>query len=175
MININGGIQMRKILLLLVTSALIVGCSSNRKKQDASQGAGGVQSESIDNAPMGFDPQGSDSGKIAGLSTIQFDYDKSAIKPSEKAKLEANAAWIKSRPNVKVQIEGHCDQKGSIEYNLSLGERRANAVKAALVKMGVKADQLSTISYGKEKLLTTDESEAAMMKNRRANFVPAAQ
>lgn len=167
---------MQKFLLLLVASALVVGCSSNRKKTDAqANNAGGVQSESIDNTPMGFDPQGSDSGKIAGLNTVYFDYDKSAIKPAEKVKLDANAAWIKSRPNIKVQIEGHCDQKGSIEYNLSLGERRANAVKAALVKMGVKADQLSTISYGKEKLLSTEETDSAMTKNRRANFVPAAQ
>lgn len=169
---------MKKLLLLTVCAVFVVGCSSNRKKTDdatLSAAGSGVQGESIDNAPMGFDAQGSDSGKIDGLNTIHFEYDKAAITGENKSMLEGNAAWMKKNSNTKVQIEGHCDQKGSIEYNLSLGERRANAVKAALVKMGVKASQLSTVSYGKEKLLTSEESESAMAKNRRANFVPAAQ
>jgi len=166
---------MRQLLLSLVALTLVVGCSSNRKKADDSTLAagGGSSVESLDNAPMSFDAQGSDSGKIEGLVSIRFDYDKSSIKPAEKAKLEKNAAWIKANSKVKVQIEGHCDQKGSIEYNLSLGERRANAVKSALVAMGVPAARLSTISYGKERLLDSADTEAAMAKNRRANFVPA--
>lgn len=171
---------MRKLLISIIALSFVVGCTSSRKKEetttvDTSTTQDAVKGESLDSAPMSFDSQGSDSGKIEGLFTVQFDYDKANIKAAEKAKLEKNAAWIKARPKVKVQIEGHCDQKGSIEYNLSLGERRANAVKSALVGMGVPANRLSTISYGKERLLDSTESESAMAKNRRANFVPAQQ
>jgi len=74
---------------------------------------------------------------------------------------------------VKMIIEGHCDQRGSNEYNLSLGERRANAVKQMLVKMGIAADRITTTSFGEEKLIDTGDSEEAMAKNRRANFAPA--
>ena len=70
-------------------------------------------------------------------------------------------------------IEGHCDQRGSTEYNLSLGERRANAVKAMMVKLGINQARLSTTSFGKEKLVATGDSEAEMAQNRRANFVPS--
>lgn len=171
---------MRNLLLSIIALSFVVGCSSSRKKTEDSTVSSAtsqeaVKGENLDNAPMSFDSQGSDSGKIEGLFTVQFDYDKAAIKASEKKKLEQNAAWIKSRPKVKVQVEGHCDQRGSIEYNLSLGERRANAVKSALVGMGVPANRLSTISYGKERLVETGESDSAMAKNRRANFVPAQQ
>lgn len=170
---------MRKLFFVIIALSFVVGCTSSRKKEETTTvdttAQDAVKGDSLDTAPMSFDSQGSDSGKIEGLFTVQFDYDKANIKPAEKAKLEKNAAWIKSRPKTKVQIEGHCDQKGSIEYNLSLGERRANAVKSALVGMGVPANRLSTISYGKERLLDSAESDAAMSKNRRANFVPAQQ
>ena len=87
-------------------------------------------------------------------------------------KLTGNVAWLNKNTSAKLLIEGHCDQRGSTEYNLSLGERRANAVKAMLVKLGIKENRLSTTSFGKEKLLATGDSEAEMAQNRRANFVP---
>ena len=83
-----------------------------------------------------------------------------------------NAAWMKANPDVTVQIEGHCDARGSTEYNLALGERRARAVKAYLVSIGVIASHLTIISYGKEKPLVAGTTEAAYAANRRANFVP---
>ncbi len=128
--------------------------------------------EPITSNPMSFDAAGSDSGKIDGLNTIHFEYDKSNLTSDTKSKLGHNAEWIKKHPETKIQIEGHCDKRGSIEYNLSLGERRASAVKSYLVKVGVAADRLSTISYGKEKPVAQGESDADMAKNRRANFLP---
>jgi peptidoglycan-associated lipoprotein len=88
--------------------------------------------------------------------------------------LEGNAAWIKSNAKTTVQIEGHCDSRGTIEYNLALGERRAQAVKNYLVGLGVAADRLNVISYGEEKPLVPGDSEEAWTKNRRANFLPIA-
>jgi peptidoglycan-associated lipoprotein len=79
---------------------------------------------------------------------------------------------MKKNPNVNVQIEGHCDARGSIEYNIALGERRANAVKNYMTSLGIPGDRLSVISYGKEKPLNQGDSESAYAANRRANFVP---
>ena len=89
------------------------------------------------------------------------------------AKLKGNAGWLKTNSKVSLTIEGHCDQKGSNEYNLALGERRAAAIKKILVEMGVPTKRLTTVSFGEEKLISQGESEDAMAKNRRANFVPA--
>lgn len=124
---------------------------------------------------MNFDAAGSDSGKIDGLNTIYFDYDKSALTATAKKTLAGNVAWMKSKSGSKMQIEGHCDARGSIEYNLSLGERRAQAVKAYMVSLGIAGNRLSVISYGKEKPVAMGDSEDAYSKNRRANFLPLGQ
>ena len=78
---------------------------------------------------------------------------------------------MKKYPNVKIQIEGHCDERGTIEYNLALGERRANSAKKYLISLGMPADQISTISYGKEKPLDSGHNEEAWAKNRRDHFI----
>lgn len=162
------------ILLAAFLAFALGACASKKKAQD--QEGQGVSSESapdIDTkAAMNFDAAGSDSGQITGLSTINFEYDKSALTGEAKKKLQGNAAWLKSHNGVNMQIEGHCDSRGSIEYNLSLGERRAQAVKSYMVSQGIPANRLSVISYGKEKLLTQGDSEADHVKNRRANFLP---
>jgi peptidoglycan-associated lipoprotein len=116
---------------------------------------------------------GSDSGSIAGLTTVHFDYDSATLRSDTKAELAKNAEWLKANPGTNIQIEGHCDSKGSNEYNLSLGERRASAVKAYMQTLGIEAGRMSTVSYGEEKLLSMGDTEADHAKNRRANFVPA--
>ena len=121
---------------------------------------------------MNFSATGSDSGSIEGLQTVRFEYDKATLSETEQQKLVADAEWMKKNPTVKMLVEGHCDQRGSTEYNLSLGERRANAVKQMLVKLGIAADRITTTSFGKEKLLANGDSEDEMAQNRRANFVP---
>jgi len=105
------------------------------------------------------------------LKDIHFDFDKYNIRPADEGVLNENAALLKKDPKVKVQIEGHCDERGTIEYNLALGERRANATKKYLVSLGVSADRISTISYGKEKPLDPGHNEEAWAKNRRAHTV----
>jgi len=98
---------------------------------------------------------------------VFFDFDKSNIKPEGQATLQKQAAWLKKYPNVKVTVEGHCDERGTREYNLGLGERRATAVKRALVALGIDAGRISTISYGKERPAVVGSNEAAWAQNRR--------
>ncbi|KHD89762.1 MAG: peptidoglycan-associated lipoprotein [Bdellovibrio sp. ArHS] len=165
----------RKLALGLVACALVAGCKGKQTQSDQSietLPAGG-QSTAIDSTPLSYDPMGSDSGKIAGLETVHFGYDKSSLDASAKKVIASNVEWMKSNAGVKVQIEGHCDSRGTIEYNVALGERRANAVKAYMISLGIPGDRLSVISYGKEKPLDMGDTEAAWAKNRRANFVPA--
>nr|BFD58434.1 peptidoglycan-associated lipoprotein Pal [Bdellovibrio sp. CKG001]BFD61863.1 peptidoglycan-associated lipoprotein Pal [Bdellovibrio sp. HM001]BFD65701.1 peptidoglycan-associated lipoprotein Pal [Bdellovibrio sp. HAGR004] len=166
--------MVRKLALGLVAIAFVAGCKGKQTQsdQDIQTMPTGDQT-AIDSTPLSFDPMGSDSGKIAGLVTVHFGYDKSSLDASSKKDIATNVEWMKANPSVRVQIEGHCDNRGTIEYNVALGERRANAVKAYMVSLGIPAERLSTISYGKEKPLEMGDSEAAWAKNRRANFVPA--
>jgi peptidoglycan-associated lipoprotein len=109
------------------------------------------------------------------LKPIFFDFDKYDIRPGDAEILKANADILKKFPSVKIQIEGHCDERGTEEYNLALGERRANSTKKYLVSLGITEDRLSTISYGEEKPLDPAHNEEAWAKNRRAHFVITAK
>jgi peptidoglycan-associated lipoprotein len=108
------------------------------------------------------------------VQDIHFDYDKSDIRPEDQPVIQGDANALKQifsmDPSFVVTIEGHCDERGSAEYNLALGDRRAAATKDALVALGVPGDKLKTISYGKERPLCTDASEACYARNRRAHF-----
>ena len=105
------------------------------------------------------------------LKDIHFHYDKYDIQRGEEGILKENAAFLKKNPNMKIQIEGHCDERGTVEYNLALGERRANNTKRYLVSLGITSDRISTISFGKERPLDPGHNEAAWAKNRRGHFV----
>jgi peptidoglycan-associated lipoprotein len=121
--------------------------------------------------PVTSAPTTSDQELFArNVKDIYFNYDKSDIRASEQPALQADAAFLKGRPNIHVTIEGHCDERGSIEYNVALGENRANSVKQALVNLGVPASSIKTISYGKEKPICTEHNEACWQQNRRAHF-----
>lgn len=164
---------MKKLIIALTLCAFAVGCQSKKKTEETQTlPEAGASETSIDSSPMSFDPAGSDSGAIAGLQTIHFDFDKSSLTAEAKQILGQNAEWMKTNSKINLQIEGHCDNRGSIEYNLSLGERRAQSVKNYLVGLGISKGRLSVISYGEEKLLAQGDSEDVHYKNRRANFVP---
>jgi len=109
------------------------------------------------------------------LKDIHFDFDKYDIRPEDGAILRENAALLKKFPSMKIQVEGHCDERGTIEYNLALGERRANKTKDYLVSLGISAIRISTISYGKEKPLDPGHNEEAWAKNRRAHTIITAK
>jgi len=105
------------------------------------------------------------------LKDIRFDYDKYDIRGVDEGILRENAAFLKKNPKMKIQIEGHCDERGTGEYNLALGERRANNTKRYLVSLGITSDHISTISFGKERPLDPGHNEEAWAKNRRAHIV----
>jgi peptidoglycan-associated lipoprotein len=109
----------------------------------------------------------------SSVSDIFFDYDKSDLRPEAAQTLARNAEAIKAHPNWVVRIEGNCDERGSIEYNIALGERRAGAAQQGLTGNGVSAGQLRTVSNGKEKPVCTESSEACWQRNRNAHFVLA--
>lgn len=106
----------------------------------------------------------------AVLETVFFDFDRSDLRKDSREVLNKNAELILKSGDAKVRIEGHCDERGSAEYNLALGERRAKSVQQYLITLGVAADRLSVISYGKEKPTVEGHDEAAWAKNRRAEF-----
>jgi len=107
------------------------------------------------------------------VSDAYFDYDSAEIRGDAKEALRKSADFFKRYPTMRVTIEGHCDERGSTEYNLALGDRRANAVKSYMVGLGIPADRLNTVSYGKEKPFCMEADEACYTKNRRGHFVQA--
>jgi peptidoglycan-associated lipoprotein len=159
-------------LAVAATLVLTSACGSKKKAGEGVAVGDANPDAGISAKEMTFDPMGSDSGSISGLSTIYFDYDQAQLSADARRQLAQNAEWIKSNGNVSVQIEGHCDSRGTVEYNIALGERRAVAVKKYLTSLGIPSKRLSVISYGKERPVAQGDSEDAFTKNRRANFVP---
>lgn len=102
-----------------------------------------------------------------------FDFDKADIRPDARDALAKTAQFLRSYPQVKVTIEGHCDERGSVEYNLGLGDRRAQAVRQFLANLGISADRLNTVSYGKERPFCTTSDETCWQQNRRGHFIMA--
>ena len=109
------------------------------------------------------------------LKDIYFDFDKYDIRPADAAILKGNADLLKKYHKIKIQIEGHCDERGTVEYNLALGERRANSTRNYLVSIGVSPERISIISYGKERPFDPAHSEEAWAKNRRAHTIITAK
>ena len=124
----------------------------------------GVESQPIQSGPV------ADLQAVAGLERIHFAYNQFTLEEPARVTLEQNAVFLRNNPALKVVIEGHCDERGSDEYNLALGERRAVAAKNYLVSLGIAADRLRIISYGEEQPLVAESNEDAWAKNRRAEF-----
>ncbi len=116
-------------------------------------------------------PEGAAGAQISELKDVYFDFDQSAIREDSRKLLNEDVEWVRKHPMAKVTIEGHCDERGSSEYNLALGERRARATRDYLVAAGVAANRISTISFGKERPFVAGHDESAWRWNRRAHFV----
>jgi peptidoglycan-associated lipoprotein len=160
--------MLRKLSIAFVSFSLVLGFAGCKSapKTDGTETPGGEMSAGDANV-MGD----SDSGKAMGMETVHFKYDSFVIDAEGKQAVQTNAGIMKANPTVKIQIEGHCDQRGGIQYNIALGEKRANTVRDAMVKAGIAKARLATISYGKERPVDTAMTEEAFAKNRRANFV----
>ena len=106
-----------------------------------------------------------------GIKAVYFNFDKSFIRDDAKAIMKANAAWLKANPSAKIRIEGNCDERGTVEYNQVLGQRRTVSAKKYLTGLGVSGHRISLISYGKEKPICSEHDETCWQKNRRDDFV----
>jgi peptidoglycan-associated lipoprotein len=113
---------------------------------------------------------GSEEAFHQNVADIFFDYDSYTLRPEGDASASKAAAYLVAHPDIRVVIGGYCDDRGSAEYNLALGENRANAAKTALVKAGVGANRIRVVSYGKEKQFCTEETDSCWQQNRRAQF-----
>jgi len=141
------------------------------------KGAGGTQEATARvtvNQPPAPPPQTSSSDQelfSQNVKDIYFDYDKYDVRPDQQAAIQADAQFLAQHSTINFTIEGHCDERGSTEYNLALGDNRANAVKNALVQAGVTVSRIKTISYGKEKPFCTQSNEQCWQQNRRGHLV----
>ncbi len=110
--------------------------------------------------------------KASKLEPVYFEFDQWSIREDQKEALVKNGEWLKANPNTKVRLEGHCDERGTAEYNLALGQKRADSVKAFLEGLGISNQRMNTISYGEERPLDPARNEAAWVKNRRVDILP---
>jgi peptidoglycan-associated lipoprotein len=109
------------------------------------------------------------------LKDAFFDYDQASLRPDAREALSADAGWLKKYPSTKILIEGHCDERGTEEYNLALGDRRAAAVREYLASLGVNGARVSTVSYGKERPFCSQENESCYQENRRGHMLITAK
>lgn len=158
--------RQKKILKLLVVCFLVIISTSCRTKKPVSDTL--TPSE----IPFAMGERFDLGKRITDVTfaCVYFDFDSYAIKPSEIPKIEQVAGYMKSKGGVKLVVEGHCDERGSNEYNFSLGERRAQAVRAYLINLGVSAERIQTVSYGEERPVDSGHNEEAWSRNRRAEF-----
>ena len=187
----------RIAVLLLISAVMVAGCAKRPATTQASAPApaGGGPVEARESAPptaappQAMAPQAPPATAapqapattarpspkefmaVADLKDIHFDFDKYDIRPGDAKLLDTNAAWLKSHDDQLVLIEGHCDERGTNEYNLALGERRAKSTMNYLVSQGVQASRITIISYGEERPTCTEKNEACWGKNRRAHFL----
>jgi peptidoglycan-associated lipoprotein len=138
-------------------------------------GAGGAGSTAAGGAATGTTipalPSPKEFVETSALRNVHFDFDKYEVRGQDKPVLDENAQWLKSNANAMLLIEGHCDERGTNEYNLALGERRAKATRDYLVSVGIDGSRVTVISYGEERPLCTERTEACWAQNRRAHFL----
>jgi len=157
---------MKKTILAIASSLfLLAACESSSTDSGAAGGAGAA---GTGNGVLGT----TNAGETIG-DRVFYDYDSAVVSNEGQAILQGQAKWLSENGNVKVVIEGHCDERGTREYNIALGERRAAAVKSGLVSLGISADRISTISYGKERPAVMGSDEASYGQNRRGVTVIA--
>jgi peptidoglycan-associated lipoprotein len=151
--------------ILAVTGALLMLAACSSTPPEAGPGGGPGGPGGISSSRFGPGSQ-QDLAQTAG-DRVFFEYDQTNISPEAQQILQRQAQWLKRYPNVSVTIEGHTDERGTREYNLALGERRAQAVKNVLVALGIPASRMQTISYGKERPAVPHEDESSYAQNRR--------
>lgn len=168
-------------LMLIVASGLMLAACGNKplpEAQNTSEPVGpatsteGASSGSVSGSELSADQKAMEAAKAAGV-IVYFDYDRAEIKPEFVPVVAAHAKYLNGNAQAKVRLEGHSDERGSREYNIGLGERRAQAVRRALMLQGVTENQITTVSYGEERPAVQGSDESAYSKNRRVELVYA--
>lgn len=170
--------MMRKsyaFLGVVFAAAILVGCAAQDEDDPAAQTQAGAQAgqtpiKGSELTSLEAFRRGQQQG-TGPLKDVYFDYDRASVRSDGRTILQLNSNWLKKYPTVNVEIEGHADERGTNEYNLALGARRAQAVRDYLVTLGNSPSRLSTISYGEELQVCRDRSEQCYQRNRRAHFV----
>jgi len=166
-------------VLMMVVAITVTGCAKKKRITDESgvAGAGGTGNEESlnDSGSLGRYKRGLGPEEDGVLKDIHLAYDSYELDGSARDVIAANAEWLKENSRAKTEIEGHCDERGTVEYNLALGAKRAKSVKDYLVTLGVASERLTTISYGEELPLCRDASEQCYARNRRVHFVPPSE
>lgn len=185
MICRKGSDTMRNLMWIwLAAGALAIGgCATKKPVQkpatETSQGAeagagsqGAGSGEGVTTAPLGDDTASAGpQGELLSKRIIYFEFDRAELKPEDETLIAAHARYLASHPGTRVRLEGHTDERGTREYNIGLGERRAQTVRTALLAQGVAAAQITTVSYGEERPAVEGHDEAAYAQNRRVEFV----
>lgn len=173
---------MKRFGLLLVVGIFVVtfaaGCGSMKKSKKSADELAALEESAIkgediplEGMPAGNFVEPSSKGINGVFEDTYFDYDKSNVRQADYAVLNKIGKWVKDNEDVSIMIEGHCDERGSNEYNIALGEQRALNTRRYLVGQGVEADRIYTVSYGEEKPADSSHNESAWSKNRRAHFL----
>jgi peptidoglycan-associated lipoprotein len=171
-----------RIAASLFALSLIAGCASEAKKDEAAPAASGAAAASP--AAPGAAPaaRGAQSGSVAGNSlndpksilfkrSVFYEFDQANVKTNYRSLVEAHAGYLRDHPGANITIEGNCDERGSREYNLALGQRRAEGVKSMMTVLGVPERQIETVSFGEEKPKASAHDEGAWSQNRRSDII----
>jgi peptidoglycan-associated lipoprotein len=159
-------------VLMLVAVVAAAGCAKRKRVTDESVIGGPGEERLSEGGSLERFKRGVGPEEDGVLKDVHFAYDSTQLDAAARDVLAANAEWLKENSRARTEIEGHCDERGTIEYNLALGARRAQAAKDYLVSLGISADRLTTISYGEELPLCREATESCYARNRRAHFVP---
>ena len=171
---------MKKILLSVLFTSLLAACASKEVQEQSKatveeraptqQPTTAPKTAPVQQGSVAADPL-HDPNNILSHRSVYYDFDKSVIKDEYRALVDAHAQYLSSNRSARVTLQGNCDERGSREYNLALGQRRADSVKKAMTVLGASSSQIQTVSYGKEKPRCTEHAESCWWQNRRSDIV----
>lgn len=156
------------IISMIAVGSLVSGCAKKMAKKDILTPTEEITSQPTQEEEKEASIRGKEYAKIPELATIHFELDKYELTPQARAALSRNSEWLKANPDAEINIEGHCDERGTTEYNLALGVRRAKTVQDYYQQLGIPKGRTSSVSYGEEKSLCSESTESCWMTNRRA-------
>ena len=168
----------RIVAVAALASVVAVGCSKKVKETPPAEApveTAPATTAPVDTTPGAYTPADLDSDACLRQRVLYFDLDQDALKPEFQAAMSCHAKYLRDRPSARLRLEGNADERGSREYNMGLGERRGNAVSAALQANGGSATQLSVVSYGEERPVCNDSGEGCWSQNRRVELVYSAK